>query len=235
MIVEVHQSHLTLTVWYCVGKVDVGANAIEWGQSYRIGNGRTPAVALTDSGHVVVVYRGLTYKSYYRVGSIDAEHKKINWANEAQLYGFGQELSVAMNDDGTIIEVHRTPSISLYRLRFTYGRLEVNNQGKISGNIDWSSSKTYSHGFYPYVSLNNDGKFVEVHQSLFFRRLYYQTGIDDKAAKTLKFSPQHYYSLGWAPVVALNDCNLVMECHETNSAFKGNSLWYKISSLKNKV
>ena len=235
IIVEVHQSHRTLTVWYCVGKVDANAKKIDWGRSYNIGNGHAPAVALTDSGHVVVVYRGLAYRSYYRVGSIDTEHKEINWANEAQSYGFGQELSVAMNGDGTVIEVHRSPSISLYRLRFTYGKLEVDNQGKISGKIDWRNPKTYSHGFYPCVSLNNDGKIVEVHQRILSRNLVYRTGIDDKQAKTLQFSTQRYYSKGWAPVVALNDHNQVIECHETNSAYKGNTLWYKISCVKNKV
>ena len=84
--------------------------------------------------------------------------KKIDWAKEAQPYSSGQEHSVAMNDDGTVIEVHRSPSVSsVYRLRFTYGKLEVDNNDKISGNISWSVPETYTHGFYPYVSLNNDG------------------------------------------------------------------------------
>ena len=163
--------------------------------------------------------------------------KKIDWAKEAQPYSSGQEHSVAMNDDGTVIEVHRSPSVSsVYRLRFTYGKLEVDNNDKISGNISWSVPETYTHGFYPYVSLNNDGKVVEVHQSLFFRRLSYQTGIANKEAKTLQLSrTQHHYGLGWAPVVALNDHNQVIEFHETNTAYKGNSLWYKISSLKDMV
>ena len=165
-IVEVHQSHRTLSVWYHLGKVNTDAKTVDWWTSERIGNGRAPAVSLTDSGHVVVVYRGF-YRSYYHVGTIDTEHKKIKWAKEAQSYGSGQEHSVAMNDDGTVIEVHRSPSVFLYRLRFTYGKLEVDNDGKILGNISLSIPETYSHEFYPYVSLNNDGKVVEVHQSLF--------------------------------------------------------------------
>ena len=153
-----------------------------------------------------------------------------------QSYGSGQEHSVAMNDDGTVIEVHRSPSVFLYRLRFTYGKLEVDNDGKILGNISLSIPETYSHEFYPYVSLNNDGKVVEVHQSIFFRRLSYQTGIANKEPKTLQLShTQHHYGLGWAPVVALNDHNQVIEFHEMNIAYKGNSLSYKISSLKDMV
>ena len=233
MIVEVHASHYKRTVSYCVGKVDVDARAIGWGESYDIGQGRAPAVALTDSGSVVVVYENAYgfYKSYYRVGTLNTEHKRIEWAKEAQLYGSGLELSVAMNNDGTVIEVHRSPF--LFRLRLTIGRLRVNNQGNALGIIDWSGPKTYSHGFYPYVSLNNDGKVVEVHQSLVFRCLLYRTGIANRGANAFRWSrTQRHYDLGWAPVVALNDHNKVIECHETNSILKGNFLRYKIGSLR---
>ena len=233
MVVEVHASHYRRTVSYCVGKVDVDAKTIEWGESYDFGQGRAPAVALTDNGNVLVVYENAYgfYKSYYRVGTLDTEHKKIKWVREAQLYGSRLELSVAMKDDGTILEVHR--SALLFRLRLTVGRLEVDNQGNIVGTIDWSSPKTYGRGFYPYVSLNGDGKVVEVHQSLFFRRLAYRTGIVYKEANAFQWSHhQHPYNLGWAPVVAINDHNKVIECHETNSAYRGNSIWYKIGTLQ---
>ena len=231
MVVEVHASHYKRTVSYCVGKVDVGAKTIEWGESYEFGQGRAPAVALTDNGRVVVVYENAYgfYKSYYRVGTLNTDDKRIEWAKEAQLYGSGTELSVAMKDDGTILEVHR--SALLFRLRLTVGRLKVDDQGNILGTIKWCSPKTYSHGYYPYVSLNGEGKVVEVHQSLFFRRLIYRTGIAYQDVFQWTHSQQPY-NLGWAPVVALNDHNKVIECHETNSAYKGNSLWYKIGSLK---
>ena len=231
MVVEVHASHYKRTVSYCVGKVDVGAKTIEWGESYEFGQGRAPAVALTDNGRVVVVYENAYgfYKSYYRVGTLNTDDKRIEWAKEAQLYGSGTELSVAMKDDGTILEVHR--SALLFRLRLTVGRLKVDDQGNILGTIKWCSPKTYSRGYYPYVSLNGEGKVVEVHQSLFFRRLIYRTGIAYQDVFQWTHS-QQLYNLGWAPVVALNDHNKVIECHETNSAYKGNSLWYKIGSLK---
>ena len=56
MVIEVHASHYKRRVFYCVGKVDVGAKTIDWGNILKIGNGRAPAVALTDNGWVVVVY-----------------------------------------------------------------------------------------------------------------------------------------------------------------------------------
>ena len=233
MIVEVHASHYKRTVSYCVGKVDVDARAIGWGESYEFGKGRAPDVALTDSGSVVVVYENAYgfYKSYYRVGTLDTEHKIIEWAKEAQLYGSGLELSVAMKDDGTILEVHRSPF--LFRLRLTVGRLKVDNQGNTLGTIDWRGPKTYGHGYYPYVSLNGEGKVVEVHQSLFFRRLAYQTAIIYEEENTFQWSHcPHPYNIGWAPVVALNDHNKVIECHETNSILKGNFIRYKIATLQ---
>ena len=233
MVVEVHASHYKRTVSYCVGKVNVDARVIEWGESYDFGQGRAPAVALTDSGSVVVVYENAYgfYKSYYRVGTLDTEHKRIEWVKEAQLYGSGTELSVAMKDDGTVIEVHR--SALLFRLQLTIGRLKVDDQGNILGKIKWRGPKTYGRGYYPYVSLNGEGQVVEVHQSLFFRRLIYQTGIVYREANAFQWThSQQPYNLGWAPVVALNDHNKVIECHETNSAYKGNSIWYKIGNLK---
>ena len=233
MIVEVHESQYWRTLWYRVGKVDVTSRKIDWGRNHYFGEGRAPDVALSDNGHVVVVYENAYgfYKSYYRVGTLKTEDKRIEWAKEAQLYGSGQELSVAMNNDGTVIEVHRSPF--LFRLRLTIGRLRVNNQGNVLGTISWNGPKTYSHGFYPYVSLNNDGKVVEVHQSLVFRCLLYRTGITNQGANAFRWSrTQRHYGLGWAPVVALNDHNKVIECHETNSILKGNFLRYKISSLR---
>ena len=235
MVIEVHASHYKRRVFYCVGKVDVGAKTIDWGNILKIGNGRAPAVALTDNGRVVVVYENDYgfYKSYCRVGNLDTGNKEIHWVQHVpQPYGNGLELSVAMNNDGTVVEVHRTSSLHLC---YTYGRLEVDNQGTLLGTIDWREPERYSSGFYPFVSLNSDGKVVEVHQSLFFRRLAYRAGITNDKAKTLRLSrSQHHYDLGWAPVVALNDHNQVIEIHETNSAYKGNSLWYKIGSLKDK-
>ena len=160
-----------------------------------------------------------------------AKHKRIEWAKEAQLYGSGIELSVAMKDDGTVIEVHR--SALLFRLQLTVGRLKVDDQGNSLGKIQWRGPRTYGHGYYPYVSLNGEGKVVEVHQSLFFRRLIYRTGIAYKEENAFQWThSQQPYNLGWAPVVALNDHNKVIECHETNSAYKGNSIWYKIGNLK---
>ena len=55
LVVEVHACHHKRTVSYCVGKVDVGAKAIDWECSWEFGNVRAPAVALTDNGQVVVV------------------------------------------------------------------------------------------------------------------------------------------------------------------------------------
>ena len=93
------------------------SKAINWGENSYFGEGRAPAVAITDSGSVVVVYENAygCYKSYYRVGTLNTEHKRIKWVKEAQLYGYGQELSVAMKDDGTVIEVHMQVCTSTHR------------------------------------------------------------------------------------------------------------------------
>ena len=52
------------------------------------------------------------YKSYYHVGNLDTDNKTIDWVLQAPWwYGHGLELSVAMNNDGTVVEVHRSSSL----------------------------------------------------------------------------------------------------------------------------
>ena len=83
-----------------------------WQGSQTIEKGYAPAVALTDNGRVVVVYENnkfTTYKTYYCLGIVDFDSKTIRWTVQREPYGSGgQNLSISMNNDGTIVEVHRS-------------------------------------------------------------------------------------------------------------------------------
>ena len=253
IIVEVHQSLMT-EVQCHLGRVNESAKSIDWWQeSLKIKDGYAPVVALTDSGHVVVVYINKIYKTYYCLGIVNIEHRTIDWTVQQAPYGNGgQDLSISMNNEGTIIEVHRSPpGVNFSQLWLCIGRLKLDDQDNPVG-ISWKhsmaqrkykildrflpsgwtnpQSSPYSYGYYPFVSVNNDGRFVEVHQTVTLRRLVYRAGVID--GETIQWlCKEHSYGMGYAPVVALNDHNLVVEIHETNFAYRGNTWWCKVGKL----
>ena len=254
IVVEVHQS-LMREVRYRIGKVNEATKTIDWWQEIKkIEDGYAPAVALTDNGHVVVAYESkkfAKYKTYYRLGTINFELKTIDWNDKRITYGNGgQNLSISMNNEGTIVEVHRSPAgVNFSHLWLCIGKLKLDHQdnpesiiwndsvaqGKYR-NIDrflpssWShpQSSPYSNGYYPFVSINNDGILIEAHQTTAWRHLVYRAGVVD--GETIRWSSKDcQYDTGWAPVVALNDQNQVVEIHE--NAYVGNMWWSKIGKL----
>ena len=254
IVVEVHQS-LMREVQYCIGRVNEATKTIDWGQeSLKIKKGYAPAVALTDNGHVLVVYENrklTTYKTYYCLGIVNFEFKRIDWTAQRKEYGIGgQNLSVSMSNDGLIVEVHRSPAgVNFSHLWLCVGKLNLDEQhnpesiswkdpvaqGKYR-NVDrffpssWNhpQSSPYSYGYYPFVSINNDGILIEAHQTTAWRHLVYRVGVVD--CETIQWSCKDcQYDTGWAPVVALNDHNLVVEIHE--NAYIGYMWWCKIGRL----
>ena len=209
-------------------------------------------MALTDNGHVVVVYenrRFTTYKTYYYLGIVDSESETIIWTVRREPYGNGgQNLSISMNNNGTIVEVHRSTGVNFTHLWSCIGKLNLDDQHNPVG-ISWNDAvkegryrfwdrflpfsmrnpqtSPYSYGYFPFVSVINDGRFVEVHQTVSFWHLVYQSGVVD--GETIQWSfKECQYDMGYAPVVALNDHNLVVEIHETNIAYRGNTWWSKV-------
>ena len=258
IVVEVHQSFMR-EVRYRIGRVNEATKTIDWWQgSQTIEKGYAPAVALTDNGRVVVVYENnkfTTYKTYYCLGIVDFDSKTIRWTVQREPYGSGgQNLSISMNNDGTIVEVHRSPAgVNFSNLWLCIGKLNLDDQDNPIGII-WNKaveqgkyryidrflpsslsnpqSSPYSFGYYPFVSINNDGKFIEVHQTLALRRLVYRVGAVNEDTIQWSQSKECHYDMGWSPVVALNDHNLVVEIHGTNiAAYRGNTWWSKIGRL----
>ena len=257
IVVEVHQS-LMREVRYRIGKVNEATKTIDWWQeSQTIEKGYAPAVALTDNGHVVVVYENnklTTYKTYYCLGIVDSDSKTINWTVRRKPFGNGgQNLSISINNDGAIVEVHRSPAgVNFTHLWLCTGKLNLDDQHN-PVSISWNDaveqgryrfqdrflpsslsnpqSSPYSYGYYPFVSINNEGKFIEVHQTLTLRRLIYQSGVIDEDTIQWSQSKECQYDMGYAPVVAVNDHDLVVEIHGTNVAYRGNTWWSKVGTL----
>ena len=258
IVVEVHQS-LMREVRYRIGRVNEATKTIDWWQENQtIEKGYAPAVALTDNGHVVVVYENnklTTYKTYYCLGIIDSDSKTIIWTLRRKPYGNGgQNLSISMNNDGAIVEVHRSPAgVNFTHLWLCVGKLNLDDehnpvsiswndaveQGKyryierfLPSSMSNPQNSPYSYGYYPFVSINNEGKFIEVHQTLTLRRLVYQSGAINEDTIQWSKIKECQYDIGWSPVVALNDHNLVVEIHGTNiAAYRGNTWWSKVGTL----
>ncbi len=82
----------------------------------------------------------------------------------------GQYPSIAMNNKGWIVQVYHIETVLNLRLRYRIGYL--GDHGVI-----WSSNHmTFSKGFYPRVSMNDEGLLVTVFAAQVGRRIWYRVG-----------------------------------------------------------
>lgn len=71
-----------------------------------------------------------------------------------------------------------------------------------------------------------------MHQTLTLRRLVYRVGAVNEGTIQWSQSKECQYDIGWSPVVALNDHDLVVEIHGTNiAAYRGDTWWSKVGTL----
>jgi hypothetical protein len=156
--------------------------------SKRYDSGITPSVALDNSGYAVEVHQSHTNSSlWYRVAFLQnpttwAQRDGINWGHSI-CYGSGSHPSVALNDVGTLIEVHESAGEGKM-LECRVGSLD-----KDTASVIWSSSLNLEPGKCPRVSLDNRNNVVLVHQHESGPFLMYRIGHIDTLARTLKFSP----------------------------------------------
>ena len=224
IVVEVHEAQLFRDLYYLVGVVDTARKVIQWGDCHHYDSGLAPAVALLDNGTVISVHQTSflgSYTTYYRVGTVDIEHKKITWGNSVS-YGRGRELALAANKD-TVVEVHRR----------TWGQDLHYRVGKLDGSeIKWGEGKYYDKGSNPSISINCRGHVLEVHTSIALRRLYCNIGVVDTRIQTIGWvRDSREYAMGKYPSVCLNDNDdkSIVEVHETNL---GTSIWCCTGTLK---
>ena len=98
---------------------------------------------------------------------------------KAKMCGYGRYPSVTLNNSNIVVAVHNSEVGSTLKSRV----------GVVSGvdgglTIDWGEDEGYGSGFFPRVSMNNDGIVVEVHQSL-MREVRYRIGRVNEATKTI--------------------------------------------------
>ncbi|MGF2038969.1 MAG: endonuclease/exonuclease/phosphatase family protein [Nostoc sp. CmiVER01] len=150
LVVEVHKSQSHDTLWYHIGRVE-GDKKISFGTSQKYDDGLYPSVAITDDGLVVEVHQAKDSENFgtlhYHIGRVAGD--KINWEKSFQ-YDTGSRPSVAITNDGVVVEVHQSEIHETVWYRGT---------GKVNGNtITWSNEKSqeYSKGREPRVTCNGE-------------------------------------------------------------------------------
>lgn len=173
--VEAHSSHgAAVGLWYRLGIVNKVNKTIEWQfeNAVRYGYGYRPNIAMNNKGIVIEVHNneGTHNTLWYTVGVLDKKRKKIDWGH-AQNYGNGTAASIAITDDGFVIEVHKS------EIHNTLWSLvgKVNTETK---TVEWSDSKYFDDGTNPSVACSLDkSKAIQMHQSETLATLWYSTSL----------------------------------------------------------
>ena len=144
-------------------------------------------------------------------------------------YDSGKEPSIALNDNNTVVEVHRSGSNS--SLYYSIGTLS-------GEEITFGNSVNYDTGIRPVVSINNDDSIVEIHKSASNDGLWIHTGsvvtISNSifgfsySTRLIDWGPSRSLNnSGVYPSIALNDNNLVMEVHQSQHS---DDIWYRVGN-----
>ena len=115
----------------------------------------------------------------------------------------GKFPSVAINDNGTVVEVHQPFIISsdmYYQI------------GAINGDeVDFSEERRVDAGRFPKVAINNDNCVVEVHEGKYRRRIHYNIGVLNNQRTRINWKPKPE-SICWGrfPAVAMSGNRVVV-------------------------
>jgi hypothetical protein len=160
VVVEVHESNgVSSNMWYHVGIVDVVNQTIDFGGSHNYDSGATPAIAINNNNVVVEVHQsnGPSTNLWYHVGVVDPVAKTINFGGSYN-YDSGACPSVALTDDGFVIEVHQSQGAATLWKRV--GQVDVSSK-----TINWiGHSVYYGDGTNPSVATAN-GMAVQANQN----------------------------------------------------------------------
>lgn len=182
---------------------------IEWGDSIRYDTGAQLAVAMDNDGNIVEVHcaEGGSENHFYLVGKLNASKKTISWGDSIR-YDTGGQLSVAMDNKGNIVEVHRgygNPENHYYLV----GKLNTDEK-----KISWGKSIRYDTGSTLAVAMDNSGNIVEVHCGYGNpENHYYLVGKLHASTRTITWGKSTRYDTGSALAVAMDDRGNIVEVH----------------------
>lgn len=158
VVVEVHKSQGNFGLFYHVGIVNPDTKTIEWGSSHKYdGGGQHAAIAINNNNQAVEVHQAPTSGHiWYRVGTINVDNKTIDWGDSHD-YQTGSDPSVALLDNGYVIEGHRSEGVK-DNLWSMVGEININSK-----DIKWyRSSEFFDNGKNVSVAAN-DQVAIQVH------------------------------------------------------------------------
>lgn len=159
IVCEDGQGRLT----YVLGKVDNYGHAMSTVSSAKTVSftgdvkGHRPAIAFVSATTLVLVYEALENNELrYTMGTLDTEGG-IKWS-VPRMYDHGQDPSIAVNERGQFIEVHKSQfdNSLWYRLGTVTG-------GQAIVFTAWG--RPYAMGQHPCVGLDYYGNIIEMHTS----------------------------------------------------------------------
>ncbi|MDT3697825.1 MAG: phosphatidylinositol-specific phospholipase C domain-containing protein [Thermincola sp.] len=136
-------------------------------------------------------------------------------------YGEGVQTSVAINNKGRIIEVHKPQGDK----KLQYHTAELRQM-----DVLWGSSREYDEGVNPSIALNDHDLVVEIHKAQFWHDLWYHVG--QVNGDKVDWGPSQKFNSGDLPSVALTNDNWCVEVHKS----QGNAgLWYHVGNVDQKT
>jgi hypothetical protein len=221
LVLEFHKPNsLSTAIWYRIGTRNAAPYLnVTWSGSQGADiSGYNPSVVISKEGYVIVASSNLSTKLgsflYYRVGKVDpygGHNQTIHWLTHSIQWDAGFHQSMAMNDNGEIVQVHEsgTGGDGIY---YRVGHLAnpAGGQYQISWYGQWGNR--YDTGINPAISINNRNEVVSVHQVPNEVLLHHRRGV--VSGGVIQFGESRRYdNHAQSPAVALLDSGLVMEVH----------------------
>ena len=188
------------------------------------------SVAMNNKGYCIEAHKGLwSNKQFFRVGKLGQDGKTITWGNSFTTNSTCTTLSLALDDEGRCIEVHRKSSCEL---QYRTGQLDLK---KLS--ISWNKlSKPFTKGNGIAVALDNSGHCIEIHRGHDHdhkQNLYYQLGKVDFSNGTIAWhsgKDKQQYDVGSEFAVAMDGHGNCITIHR-NKEGEDTRLYYHLGPI----
>jgi len=225
-VVEIHQSQRKKELWYHVGLIQ--EDNVHLGPSIKFDKGQQPSVTMDDAGHIIEVHNSDNRPAlFYRAGTIDIQNQKIKWsAVSFTNYDAGVSPTVAMNNVGHVVEIHKSENRDLLWVK--YGK-----HNPSEGSVGWTESVRLvgGRGTSPSVSIDDVG-FVVVAFSGSESKLYCVLGKLNYEKSKIEWEQCVKYGTGFTPSIFLhNSRRVILEVHKSPTE---DEIFYKVGKLDSK-
>lgn len=205
-------------------------------ESYGIG--MSPGIAINNANTVLMVYLKPGNLLTYSVGVAVQNQSDISWqknmlpvldSSNNNNNILASSCAVAVNNNNEVMVVFQkylNSNHSCYDLYYLHGRLDNSNY-----IVNWDTPQYYTTGILPRVAINNNGYFIEVHQSENHNSIYYTLGKKNPHSDTFsivkhdEITGESNFDPSTHPSVALNSFGDVLEVHAL-AGLKAQTLWY---------